>query len=217
MLFWNWLIELYAGEEKFIAVLSIAAGALFLAAALAYFLQNAGVYAALCAVVFGLVGILIAFEELELKTGAVGVALLSTLGGSLYLLLFCVLTLKRTIIERKRRRAEIARRLCYTLPDRENSYVRARLNTALKTPEMELNEDLGGSFDNKGEMKLEHTRMLLSKVKEAPLSQAERLQVDEIGKTFSLYFHKEKWTPLDLRAMNELCGMLLKLSAKYAV
>ena len=123
----------------------------------------------------------------------------------------------RTILERKRRRAEIERRLCYTLPDRENGYVRERLNVALKIPETELGEDVGGSFDGKEFVKLEHARLLLNKIKEAPLSQAERLQTEEIGKTFSLYVHKEKWSPADLRAVNEICGILLKLSAKYAV
>ena len=216
-MFWSWFLNLYAGEERLIAVLLIAVGALFFAAALAYFLQTAGVFTALFAIVFGSVGILIVFEEVELKTGIVGVALLSMLGGMLYLLLFGVLTLKKTIVARKRRRAEIARRLCYTLPDRENTYVRARLNTALQISESDVNEDMGSLFDEKSSMKLEHARTLLSKIKEAPLSQAERLQAEELGKTFALYLHKEKWTPTDLRAVNEICGMLLKLSAKYAV
>ncbi len=125
-----------------------------------------------------------------------------------YLLLYLALCVRKIVTERKRRRAEIARKLCYTLPDRENEYIRQRLNTA-------LNADMGGSEEDA--VDLAYARELLYKLKGAALTQSERLQLEETEREFALYLTKEKWSATELRAVNELCASILKLSAKYAV
>ncbi len=114
--------------------------------------------------------------------------------------------------ERKKRRAEGARRLKYTLPDRENSYVRARLNTALKGEE----ELLKGEKQSVG-VRLGYTRKMLSRVREAALSPVERLDVEEMAGLLALYLHKEKWSGAEVKAINEMFARLLKLSAKYEI
>lgn len=216
MQFWSWLTELYLREERLFTVFAVAAGLIALAAVVGYFLKNTGAFAALSAVIGGVARVFISGATAE-RAGFVVAAFLLAYSGTLYLLLFGILVIRRSILERKRRRAEIARRLCYTLPDRENTYIRARLNTTLRIPKEELNAYMGTSDAVERPIKLEHARFLLGKVKEAPLSQAERLQTEEMSKALSLYLQKDAWSIEDLRAVNELCALLLKLSAKYAV
>ena len=216
MQFWSWLTELYLSEERLFTVFVAAAGLIALAAVAGYFLKNTGAFAALSAVIGGVARVLIGGVAAERAAFAVA-AFLLVYRGVLYLLLFAFLVVRRSILERKRRRAEIARRLCYTLPDRENTYIRSRLCTALQLPKEALNADMGALDALEEPVKLEHARLLLSKVKEASLSQAERLQTEEMGKALSLYLLKDAWSIEDLRAVNELCASLLKLSAKYAV
>ena len=216
MQFWSWLTELYLREERLFTVFAVAAGLIALAAVVGYCLKNTGAFAALSAVIGGVARVLIGGVAAERAAFAVA-AFLLVYSGVLYLLLFAILVVRRSILEQKRRRAEIARRLCYTLPDRENTYIRSRLNTALQLPKEALNADMGALDALEEPVKLEHARLLLSKVKEASLSQAERLQTEEMGKALSLYLQKDAWSIEDLRAVNELCASLLKLSAKYAV
>lgn len=213
---WNWLTELYLREEWLFTVFAVAAGLIALAAVVGYYLKSTGAFAALSAVISGVARVFISGTTAE-RVGFVVAAFLLAYSGVLYLLLFAILVIRKSILERKRRRAEIARRLCYTLPDRENTYIRARLNTALQIPKEDLNAYMGASDALEQPIKLEHARLLLSKVREAPLSQAERLQTEEMGKALSLYVSKDAWSIEDLRAVNELCASLLKLSAKYAV
>ena len=216
MQFWSWLTELYLREERLFTVFTVAAGLIALAAVVGYFLKNTGAFAALSAVIGGVARVFIIGSTAE-RAGFAVAAFLLVYSGVLYLLLFAILVVRRSILDRKRRRAEIARRLCYTLPDRENAYIRSRLCTALQFPKEALNADMGTSYGLEEPVKLEHARLLLGKVKEAQLSQAERLQTEEMGKALSLYLQKDAWSIEDLRAVNELCASLLKLSAKYAV
>lgn len=216
MRFWSWFIESYEGKELLITILAVAAGILVITAMLAYFLRTSAVFCASWAIVAGGAQILISYLAVEKNASSLGMALLFLFGGTVYLLLFLLLSIRAYLLKRKQLRAEIARKLCYTLPDRENSYVRARLNTALYVPEKELNATMGAT-DAKKLIKLSYAKQLLNKLHEAPLTQAERLQREEMNKAFLLYLDKEAWSAEDLRAVNELCAALLKLSAKYAV
>lgn len=132
--------------------------------------------------------------------------------GSSYLYSSCICALKNRVRAKKRRRLEMLRRVEYALPDRENQYIRARLHTVLQAPKQEQTQE------SKCEpARLGYARKLLAKVLEAPLSAAERLQAEDISKTFALYLQKEKWDGNDLRTVNDTFSCLLKLSAKYAV
>ncbi|MBR2320926.1 MAG: hypothetical protein IKA57_02180 [Clostridia bacterium] len=125
-------------------------------------------------------------------------------------LLFALLSAYRRKGEEKRRRAEVERRLQYTLPQKDNEYIRERLQNGLKVEEMDVEM-------KKIHVRLGYARVLLGKVKAAPLTIAERLQTDEMMKVFTLYQGKEEWSVEEVRSLNELCAQLLKLSAKYAV
>ena len=109
--------------------------------------------------------------------------------------------------EKKRTKKE-TRQVEYSLPDRRNSYVRARLNTALKTE----NEE-----EESRAVELAYARELLCRLKNAPLATAERLEIEEMGRALAVYGEKKTWSAYDLRAVNDCLGRLLRLSAKYTV
>ncbi len=164
-----------------------------------YFLRTTGIFTGVAAAVVG---------AMAVSGERILAPLFLAIGGIGYAALYLALCARRSVEARRRRRAEIARRLCYTLPDRENEYIRQRLNIA-------LNADMGGS---EGEaLDLAYARGLLYKLKGAALTQAERLQLEETERELGVYLAKAKWSAAELRAVNELCASILKLSAKYAV
>ena len=94
----------------------------------------------------------------------------------------------------------------YTLP--QNEYVRSRLQTVLEGAEEEK---------EKRECKLSYARRLLAKVKEAPLTVAEKLEAEELGKALALFVQRDRWTAEDMRRANDLFARILKLSGKYTI
>lgn len=115
--------------------------------------------------------------------------------------------LGKKIRARKRTRFEKERALQYTLPDRENEFVRARLQTVLCKEEETACEGVN----------LAYARELLAKLASAPVVTAERLELAEIGALFSLCVRKETLTASEVRMLGDAFGRLLKLSAKYAL
>ena len=185
-------------------------GFLILSAGLAFAMRSASVYAALSAVLGGVLLGGILYADIGVETASLAVASFAIVCGLVYLLFFCVFALWRLRAERRKRRAEIAKCLPYTLPQRENTYVRERLHTALNTPQLDEGEQQIAVC-------LGYARELLGKVQASPLSIGERLQTEEMGKILTLYKGKEDWTAREVCALNELCAVLLKLSAKYTV
>lgn len=204
----EWLKRVFTGGSALITVFCVAVGLFLVATVLAYTLKGKGIFGAIVAATGGGAFITLSVIGVALPKIFACFALLSVLGGALYLFLFCALSVRAIVAERKRRRAELGRRLQFTLPDRENSYIRARLNTALQTGQDEAVN---------GQINLAYARGLLAKIKEAPLSRAERLETDEMSKLMAFYIQKEKWSASDLSAVNDAFSRLLKLSAKYAV
>lgn len=213
----SWLMEIFAGQTPLLVALGVCAALLVAGGALSYILRELVIFTAIATALTGGFTLFIVFGQIESHASIAAVALFLVFVGIAHAALFLVMWERRRIAERRRARAEIARRLCYTLPDRENSYIRMKLNTTLHVRENELDADMGGSEDLKKSIKLAYARQLLSKVKEAELTRAERLQVEETERAFSLYLAKDRWDTKDLRAVNDLCASLLKLSAKYAV
>lgn len=140
---------------------------------------------------------------------------LATLGGLVYPLIFLCVTAKKRVKVRRERRREIERKLHYTLPDKENAFVRTRLNTVLRV-EDEPNTD-GGENRAEKNFRFEHARKLLLAVKGAELSAAERLETTELFALFELYVKKKEWNATDLRTVNDAFSRVLKLAAKYSV
>ena len=63
----------------------------------------------------------------------------------------------------------------------------------------------------------DYAKKLFSKLQEAPLTKAERLEMQEVALLFSAYLKKSRWTVEDVRTMNDMFSSLLKISAKYAL
>ncbi len=145
-------------------------------------------------------------EKLSAELCDTAVVLFAIGAGLLMTAQFC--RLARGVL---RRQHPQYRRVEYALPDKDNGYVRARLSTVLRcdsTAEEEREEN---------SVCLSYARELLAKLKSAPLTQAERLEIEGLEGVFSLYIHKPKWSANDLCAVNGACSRLIKLSAKYAV
>lgn len=212
----EWLEGILAAGLSVRIIFFTAVGVLLLAAVVTYFVGGRSAFAAVAAMVGG--GAWIAFEVFGVSRNAAWgcVALFGVAGGAAYLALAVAISVRERIGRRRLERAERARRLQYALPDRENSYVRARLNTALKAEEGIRGEERA-ERKYKREIDLRYARKLLSEVKEKPLSKAERLEVEDMSRVLALYKEKEAWTAADLRAVNDTCSYLLKLSAKYSV
>lgn len=138
--------------------------------------------------------------------------------GVCYLGLIAGFEVRKKIQARRRNREQILRKLKFTLPEKDNTYIRDRLNTILNVEKTEKSEEKASQMeDGSDSLRLEHVRKLLTKVKDAPLTQGERLEAEEMSKMFSAYLRKSKWSPDDVHMMNELFSCLLKLSAKYSV
>lgn len=104
-------------------------------------------------------------------------------------------------------RMEKARAMQYTLPERDNEFVRARLKTVLCKEDEEACEGV----------ELSYARELLAKLGSVKLSVAERLEISELNALFALYMRKETLTASEVRMLGDAFGRLLKLSAKYAL
>lgn len=217
MIDWQVYMEFLAQERYLQGVMLSAFCALLLSAFFSYLLRKTSIYTALVAIVCGVVRLFWLNGGIDEKIRWTGAALLCSVGGVIYLFLFLILTMRAQIARRKTRRAEVERRIAYTLPDRENHFVRTRLNTTLRTPENALNADMGMLFDGKVPLQFHYVRRLFAQLKAAPLASVERLQVEEMGKVLALYCFKDVWTISDVRGVNDFCATLLKLSAKYDI
>ena len=194
--------------EGMLPIVCAVGAVLFLAAFLSFCLRSSGIYIAFIAILGGLYWVIMPAMGVEVAVLKKSAFVLGVFAGMVYLLLISLLALRRLRIERIRWRKEIARRLQYTLPQRENTYIRTRLNTALQ---------VAGESEVSLAVQLGYTHELLNRLWSAPLSVAERLQTEEIGKLLNLYKGKERWTAREVNGLNDVCATLLKLSAKYAV
>jgi hypothetical protein len=126
-------------------------------------------------------------------------------------LLFHVRKARKLRKERKKRQREEAdRRAQFVLPDRDNTFVQARLHTALQSLPIEQGE-------KKEEFRFDYARKLLTKLKNAPLSVTERLQADDLEKTLGFFLQKERLQADEIRLISDAFAAVLKLAAKYAV
>ena len=103
----------------------------------------------------------------------------------------------------------------FSLPDRENSFVRDRLRAELrpateqKTQDAVLLKDL--------DLRLDYTRKTVAKLKALELTPADRLEVNRISKTVTFYALKNALSPSETRSLNDCFARLLKLTTKYTI
>ena len=111
----------------------------------------------------------------------------------------------------KKRKSKV-REIKFTLPDRENTFVRSRLST-------DLNSEFCKAQENEKKLAIEFSQALkmLDKILVAPLSTAEKIEAGQIQSDLFAFENKERFSAKDVSSINENFLRLLKLSAKYGV
>ncbi len=212
MWFFRWIFETFSANALIFKIDLVSFGLFFLAAVLAFCCDEPDFFPALSAVIGGIAFAVIFSVRATASASVLGCASLLVAFGFQRFLLVLAFRLRAKRKARRARREEILRKLKFTLPDRENAFVQARLHTALQPAPQK--EETGGE---KVTFRLEHARALLAKIKNAPLSKTERMEAEELTKLFNGYLKKSECTAEDVRILNETFGYLLKLSAKYSV
>lgn len=179
---------------------------------IAYGFRSLGVYTALTIVLFGVYLLTVSIYG-GIRVANRCTAVLFICAGSLYLILRTVLALKAKIKTRRERRLKTERQLQFTLPEKDNSFIRARLNTVLKSENEQETVQEPQAID----FRLGYAKQLLMKLKEQKLSTADSLKREEFSALIGAYANKLQCTASDLRTLNDALAGLLKLSAKYAV
>lgn len=212
MRFWMIVLTFFEGDKLaaavaisalFLTVLSVAAG---------FCMKSAGLYAALSLLIVSACGVFYLLWGIEERRLAFCLAIEGALLGMGYACLYIKEAVAKKIAERREKREERKRRLQFILPDRENGYLRDRLHVALNTEK----EDVYSERWKIG-ARLGYARKMLAKIKEAPLSPLERIDVEEMARLVALYERKGKWSSSDVKAVGEILSRLLKLSAKYDI
>lgn len=103
----------------------------------------------------------------------------------------------------------------FTLPERDNTFIRERLNGELKRDEKTRPQNAVLLKDM--DLRLDYTRKTIAKLKASALTPADRLEVNRISKTITFFSLKNALSPVETRSLNDCFSRLLKLSAKYAV
>ena len=129
-------------------------------------------------------------------------------------LMLCFFLLKRSKGERIKRRQRAQKDLQFTLPDKENTFIRERLNGTLSP---EPTNAKGAVLLKDMDLKLDYTRKTITKLKASQLTPADRLEVNRISKTVTFFALKNALSPSETRSLNDCFARLLKLCAKYAV
>ena len=132
--------------------------------------------------------------------------------------LFLLLVLKKKEKDRLRREKKLqeSRQAMFTLPDRENTFVRDRLNTSLQAAGEE--KSAGEEYDlEESKLRLNHVREMLAKLKSAPLSPGDRLETEGISRLITLYATKNLLSAKEIRDLNDCLSAVLKMTAKYAL
>ncbi len=120
---------------------------------------------------------------------------------------------KRMKIERFKK---VTREFSFSLPDRENSFVRDRLRGELR-PENEKKANADAVLMKDLDLRLDYTRKTVAKLKALELTPADRLEVNRISKTVTFYALKNALSPSETRSLNDCFARLLKLTTKYAI
>ena len=137
----------------------------------------------------------------------------------LQLTLLVWLFYKKRVRDKREKFKQADRDLKFTLPERENTFVRDRLKGSLR-PQEENGEGTPANATallKDLDVRLEYTRKTISKLKASVLTPADRLEINRISKTVTFYALKNALSPSETRTLNDCFSRLLKLAVKYAV
>ena len=203
-----------------LCVVTLVCGVLLLVALLvACLCKSQSLYAGMALLLVGVIEGGIFVTDTAVRAAAFFRSLTWIIVGALWLLSALIITLARRVVRRKKRLILNGKRNFDLLPEKDNSYVRDRLHTALRVDDSGefLRERKSVPYENRGLVRLGYARKLLAQVQDAHLSPAERLETEMLAQSFIDYASYKRWDAEQLRAVNELFSRLLKLAAKYSV
>ncbi len=210
----NRIAWLFEGEKKLALLALILLGVTVFFLLIGYFCNSVEVFFASSSLSLG--GACFVAELYECTTKGVRTFffLFVVAEGVLYFFLYLALRIKGKVKERKRKRRESERKIEYVLPEKDNSYVRDRLHTALQFDGREEK-----SFYSRTQMglRLGYAKELAERLKAGTLSMIERAEVDEMLKILSDCSVKDDWSGKEVHTVNQIFMRLLKLSAKYEI
>lgn len=213
MYVFSFLRELFTAKAVFYPT-AFAATALIVSFAVGLFTGKGELYPAFAIPFGGACFLLVLCADGVTGTGAAafgGVYIVT--GGAVGLLLRFFLAIRVARRRRREGRKAWERRAVFTLPERENTFLRDRLNGPLKPQESGAPD-----FDpTEAKLELSHARKLLSKVKAAKLTPADRLETQALSRRLTGYADKERLSKEEVSALNDCLLELLKTAAKYAV
>ena len=137
------------------------------------------------------------------------IAITAVVSGFFWFFIFYLFSL---ISRRRKRRKRDNREIEFTLPDRENTFVRSRLSTVLNREFCEAERQ-----EEKLAIEFSQALKLLDKISIAPLSVAEKIEVGQMQSDLRAFEEKQTFSVKEVSWINEKFARLLKLSAKYGV
>ncbi len=200
-------------ENSLLAIIFVSFFAvLLLTSFISYHLSSGGLFLAVIAVLLGVSSLVVKGQGLAFLSVVPFFALLFITVGGAYLLVFTLVKIRQKRARIRAEREFKAREMRYVLPQKDNTFVRARLGSFAKESKVE-------SQDVVGDMSLRFTyaKNLLEKLRLQSLGATERLEMDELASVFALYAKKDKFVGEDIRLVNDAFSRVLKLAAKYAV
>ena len=201
---------LFLGKSLLVGVFFILTVLLIVVSILSYRLESGSVFFAVLSVFVGGMALLFDINGIDFQEIIPFFALLCMVVGITYFTYF----VSRKCLQRKRRlrteRESLAREMQYALPQKDNTFIRSRLNAVSGEEKIVADGD---------ELPLRYTyaKNLLEKLRLQNLSATERLETDELASVFAVYIKKERYTTEDVRLISEAFSRILKLSAKYGV
>lgn len=201
---------LFLGKSLLVGAFFILTVLLIAVSILSYRLESGSVFFAVLSVFVGGMALLFDINGIDFQEIIPFFALLCMVVGITYFTYF----ISRKCLQRKRRlrteRESLAREMQYALPQKDNTFIRSRLNAVSGEEKIVADGD---------ELPLRYTyaKNLLEKLRLQNLSATERLETDELASVFAVYMKKERYTTEDVRLISEAFSRILKLSAKYGV
>ena len=187
-------------------------GILIFASVLAYHLSSGSFFFAVSIVLFGFFTLALWQENIRFAQALPLFSLLTIVVGVSYLLVFILIKVKQKRARKRTEREIKAREMCYSLPQKDNTFVRARLGSISQDEEV-CNGDVVGDM----QLRFAYAKTLLEKLRLKTLCATERLEMDELANVFAVYSKKELYVGEDVRLLNDAFSRVLKLAGKYAV
>ena len=185
---------------------------LVLTSFICYHLSSGGLFLSVAAVLLGVSAIVVKGQGVDLSSVVPYYSLLFIMVGVAYLMVFTLVKMRQKRARMRAKREYKAREMRYELPQKDNTFVRARLGNFTKEVKREV-QDVVGDI----QLRFTYAKNLLEKLRLQSLGATERLEMDELASVFALYSKKDGFVGEDIRLVNDAFSRVLKLAAKYAV